>query len=642
MHSSQLGPLETPYKIRALAKVIHDAAKTDEQFPVVFAHGQFDRAALSRILLDLGYTLSGTEIEQFEASYQEYSQQLRGVDLSQLAKSRVVEALKLTTAIDSEANIAGIALSRILESVIHTHVFLLSIALTEISSQHSELFRIFMEGICRLLSRMLRRVQFRLDKRREALPHDELRELVELDSTLRLQVQHMEWFVDAAKQSLFFDASKCISDVSALDVWCRFVGNNVPACSTAKFAPALVAFPSWAHTPIMKALSYKDCGVVSVFSLVRLLKIWGPFSLLHKNFHKDLAFNIICFDKTTEVMAMDMACLPRGSFSCTMSHTVGHLDLQFVTPSGQVRKIVVGRDFGSWVLTGISIEDFETVCDACQAFPELLQTACGENYTPPQLSVEERNDSFSILHRACFRNNVAYVKKLLDCGSSVLVNTAVADPSINATLCWTPMMCAVNNPNSDPYEVIKMLAELGGNVNFIDAEGRTPLYYAIANRYSKAVSVIKGLSPNIQASPTTNPVLMALGAHFYNIDPADNLRLCGVVPSVDIVNELLLCVNDTAIVDIALQIINGKLHGEDAAPPPQWDFEGAPRKWLTDAQREENVQSVQRHTRLCVERTATVRGVLRALQAHRFFLSCQALKKSFEQRESPPSNPVSN
>ena len=475
-------------------------------------------------------------------------------------------------------------------------------------------------------------------------PEEELIMITELNSSLWFLTNHMEWFMSVSGAESVFDAAAHINDVSALEVWNQYVGRNSPACSAESFEPALSVFPEWAREPILKMLDFKQGGVVSVFSLLRVLKMWGPFLLLDRNLTRDLTHSMINLSETSESKALEMTLdkQPSGSFCLTISRRPGALDLVVMTNNGSVRTLQLDRDTGSWMINGVSREDFESPTDACSAFRRVFKFPLGETYEGvPRANIETHNDTFSVLHRACFQNNVAYVRKLILRGGAVLANSAVRDPSITTTFTWTPLLCAVNNPNGDPFEIAQLLLDNGADALYQDEATCTAIYFAIVNRYPKTLTTLldhcKQRSIEPVSSSVTIPLFVALGAHFYNVSDLDNFRLCDSMPSVEVVVRVLNASRNWDVIKAAIQILQTKLIGENINPRHNdnatWNFGGFESPTLTEEETVTEEALIRHHTLQLsnnIHNRQAAQDCLKALYRHSFFLSCQHLKASLE------------
>ena len=629
---------QVPGRIRALAKVIHDT--DDESFKGLRdVDGHLRREPLKLLLGELGHTLTAAEEQMFNLAYDEYALQLKGVDLSSVAKNRVSETLRLTTAIDSEAGLAGISVAQLLDAVVAAHTFLIKIIAVEVVSGFQDVFDIFMNGTTAILNEILTTVKFRVDNsRREALSPALQMKFTQLNSKLWFTILHLEWFMDAAKMGIFFDAADHLHDLAAYKVWEKYVGRRSPACSAEKFQHALDAFPEWSRPALQKALSYLDDGVVSLYSLDRVLRIWGPFSLLDRNFRNDLSNKLISLDKAPDVVHLEMQSnqeLEPGAFTITFSKIHGHLALHFITPAGKLAKLDISRSVGCWTLPGISSDDFETVCDACKASNRILKTALGDDFNVPPRTQSEVNDSFTILHRACFQNNTAYVDRLLKCGGAIVADTAVTDPTITPHFAWTPLLAVMNNPNGDPHKIVRMLLDHNVDVYYRDYATCTATYYAITNNYWRSLDLLIKHAPDITTSSTTIPIFLALGAHLFNVHEGDNRVMYSVVPSPDIIRVLLPTVQDWTVIKDAIRIVESKMDllAPLLRPSEGYTYQGFDIPEMTLEQRQANDEVVLEHGVICrrPENTFRMKEVLRLLRMHSFYLSCQQILQNPEE-----------
>jgi hypothetical protein len=628
-----LSIVEIPAKIRALAKVVHDA--DDFTFrDLRDSDGKLKDGPLNELILALGYTITPTERKQFGMAYEEYALQLMGVDLSTVAKNRASEALKLTTAIESEATMAGISLLHSFDAIGHAHTFMISIVAVEVPSAFQEVFDLLMHSVSASLQEVLKVLKGRSDQRRGALEKDTQRILAQRNANVWFAIQHLEWYLEQVRWGLFYDVTDHLEDRGAARFWVEEIGRKTPALPASKFEPALKkVFPTWAHEPLMLALNYLDDGVVSVFSLRRMLAFWGPFSLLAENLAQDLTKPIISLRRPTELAHVDLQHSNKpGEFCVTFGRQTGTLVVQFTTVNG-VRAIPFDRSVGCFTLPALSGGDFETIADAIRSVSDLFITPTGDAFNIPKLAVHSDSiDSCSIMHRACYQNNLPYVCRLLGCGGSLTLNTAEVDPCITSEFAWPPLMCAVNNPLSDPFEVAEVLLSNGADPTFCDRAKCTALYYAIVNGYPKTVRVLLQRCPTLQTSSTSTNIFLAIGANLFNGCERDNRRVAELVPNPHVIRELLLHVRDAQVLKFALQILCDKLEGKVTEPPEDWDFRGAILPLLTEEQRKANLETVIEHGKVLRERKhrTAVEEVIRLLRMHAFFLSCQQLMKDLQ------------
>lgn len=612
----------------------------------------YNRKALGVLLgrLQDGLALSGDELSMFEQAFRAYSQHLRIVDSETLNVSRFGSVLRLTMAIDAESTFAGVALGDLLPAVIRSHDVCLKHARDEILPTLAMYHQIMVETLTSVLEDILCEVNRNSESRSGSLPGTTSPEsrliLADLNAILDVHVIQLEWLIASTRNLQHFDVHDHLSDLSCRDSWVQYVGRNIPMCAADKFSVLLQVFPPWAQERMMEVLNVHSCGFVSVWSVQRLLTLWGPFLLLDRNMLRDLSTGMFSLCETTvscEETLFRSEGKMAGDYVISMSRAVACFNVSVITPSGRLQTIVGDRTSGAWLLRGVSMEDYATVAGAIESFPQLFARPCGttritfqsqhqqqqvaENTTTSQ----ESGDAFSIFHRACFHNNVQYVRTLISRGASVLVNTAVADPLITSKYSWTPLLCAVNNPNGDPDEVVKMLIDSGASLDVVDEATCTALYYAIANGYPKTVRLLLQSDPRLGTSASTHPLLCALGAHHFNRDDADNHRLVATLPCAMVVLEVLRYVTDWNLVRLAIAIVETKLagtilrdHGESTMDITK-SWQPPSSILMTQEECECNEKAIAEHGVLCKSNKLEVTHVLRLLRMHGFKLSCHAL-----------------
>ncbi|ORC90111.1 uncharacterized protein TM35_000091610 [Trypanosoma theileri] len=706
-----------PPDLRALARVISDVDPA--QFPELFTANNTNPSTqeVGKLLGEItGAPLAPKDLRLFQAVFMEMKHHLHGVDVATVADSEVSGVLTLTTHLDTACSEADIPLGVVFPHVKAVHNFFVDIKSVKFSVKQAPVFYLLTDAICKLLLRAQEELQRYTDTVKSCNPLDAtskfgstsrskdgfsgeddvvpwIWEVVDLpvefecafadiNGDLDIHLAHLRWYVEVCGDSIFFDSSTYIGDISVRKLWNAHVGSDVPACFSKVFLPALQLFPKWSHAPIMDVLDYGKCGVVSLYTLQRLLSVWGPFLLLDRNMKNDMRAGIYDLSHSLEYHEKAFAHRPdaaEGDFVVTLTNTPGEVIAFVLLPltgdtivvdsnnnnnnknknnnkntnnemekSGinknklETRMIRFTQKTGAWVAEGLIAEEYETVHDACCALPEIFRRPCGTSYDLPDipgtsasLSASPRVDvnttavapTASSLHRACFRNNVRYVKTLLDRGSAVVVNTALLDLGISPRFSWTPLLCAVNNPNSDPAAVVQMLVEVDADVHICDDAACTALYYAIANGYVNATRILLTHCPTLRTSSSSEALLLALGAHHFHARESDIRRLSNVIPSVEMLEVLLPYQKDLRLVSLAVDIIAGKLSGEERVQQETDD----PSIWHPDGEVElrtpEDVAYLSTiiayHNKLCQQFRGDVMRAARLLYNHCYFLSCR-------------------
>ncbi|KAG5490500.1 hypothetical protein JKF63_00620 [Porcisia hertigi] len=538
--------------------------------------------------------------------------------------------------------------------------------------------------------------------------------VVSVNADLAVHFAHFQWYVEVTGEgSKCFDAHMYLEDHVLQSAWDFHVGRSHAACTAEEFRPFLPLFPMWSHEAVMSVVNFKDCGVISLHSLQRLLRVWGPLKFLDRNLHRELERGALVLSEPFDYLAFSLAARPDamvGDYVVGLSDVVGELRIAVLRrarrhrlhlwastdalPSsiperaqgGDAPTIVMASPgneaanlhhrlatvsytlscaTGAWMVKGLAREEFESAVDAYAAFPEVFKRPCGllmcsigdaplrptlPSASPPQsLSDGEENTAAppplqpvtptnpgevgegttSALHRACYRNNARYVRTLLDRGGGTVVNTALVDPLVCDSFCWTPLLCAVNNPHNDPAELVAQLLEAGAEVDYMDDAECTALYYAIANGYAETTRLLLEHSPTLPTSPYTVPLLMAIGAHGCHLRGCDVQRLMEVVPAAAVVRVVVAHEHSLALVALATTILEEKLSGRDhrvsssdrhlVAQHCSAGSAGAERYTSTEA--EQLKRWVHHHTHRCLEARQDVQEAVRVLYARQYALS---------------------
>nr|CCC47276.1 conserved hypothetical protein, fragment [Trypanosoma vivax Y486] len=597
-------------ELRALARLLQNLDRRD--FPELTVPGQRfpPITELQKLITEIkGRPLTEGELEDFLAVYGEVRYNLRGVDIEVVAESRVGTALKLTSRLDTICTDAGIPLSCVFPCISGMHNFFLEITTLKFSVKLAPVFYRLADVVCGLLQRALEEVNNFIVLRHEAgqsntafklnvpdahqyvrcaksdetllwmhtcanIQEEFYQAFAVIDGDLEVYMLHLRWYVGVCRETIYFDSANFIEDISVRKLWNAYVGKDAPACFAESFIPALRLFPDWSRVPLNSLPSSPSEG----------------------------------------------------------NKSGGTASTSLIT-----RRIRLTQQTGAWMVEGLTAEEFDSIHVACRAFPDVFRNPCGTVYNvdkrSPGIPLEEEEfvgdvaHSASCLHRACFRNNERYVKTLLLRGSAVIVNTSVVDPVISTRFCWTPLLCAVNNPNSDPGEVVHMLLMEGADVHIRDDAQCTALYYAIANGYSEAARQLLKHSPHLRPSPWSESLLVALGAHHFHPRESDIRRLCDVLPSAEMLSVILPHQNSLPLVQLCIDIISGKLSGEERMPRPSDDHS----LWCPDGDvelrtvEEEKYLAdiVRHHSVLCRQSSEEVNRAKLLLYHRCYLLSCR-------------------
>ncbi|CAJ1029431.1 Ankyrin repeats (3 copies), putative [Leishmania lindenbergi] len=538
--------------------------------------------------------------------------------------------------------------------------------------------------------------------------------IVSVNADLEAHFAHIRWYVRATDQApVCFDAHTYLEEHVLRAAWDAHVGRHRAACTVEEFLSFLPLFPPWTHEAVMSVLNFKDCGVISLYSLQRLLSVWGPLQLLELNLRHELELGAVNLSEPFAYLAFSLATRSDalvGDYVVGLSDVIGELRVAVLRPARRHRghlwtaacavsrspyatardrdgvastmtsptqaagasrrslatvSYTLSRATGMWIMKGLAHEEFDSVADACAAFAEIFQRPCGQplsascaallrptlaSKAPPLSLWSERRDSeaatsllpatptspgkldeghASALHRACYRNNARYVRTLLHRGGGTVVNVALVDPLVCASFCWTPLLCAVNNPHGDPVELVLQLLEAGAEVEYMDDADCTALYYAIANGYAETAHALLEHCPTLSTSPYTVPLLVAIGAHDCHLRECDVQRLMEVVPTAAVLRVVAAYESSLALVALASTIVEEKLNGEDRCASSAERLLVAQRctasaERHTTAEAEQLRRWMQHHTRRCLQARQDVQEAARVLYARQYALSWRA------------------
>ncbi|CAJ1990527.1 Ankyrin repeats (3 copies) [Leishmania donovani] len=532
-----------------------------------------------------------------------------------------------------------------------------------------------------------------------------------VNADLDVHFAHIRWYVKATDEApVYFDAHAHLEDNMLRNAWDVHVGRNRAACTTEEFLPFLPLFPSWTHGVIMAVLNFKDCGVISLYSLQRFLSVWGPLQLLEANLRHELELGAVDLSEPFAYLAFSLAARSdamAGDYVVGLTDVIGEVRVAVLrrarghhwhlraapgaaprslstkrtgrgsatstmtSPAQAVaapRKRLVTVSYtlshatGAWMVKGLAREEFDSVAGACAAFAEIFQRPCGQplrtscavpllptlahpapllplqgtgsgSVAPaPSLPSSPANPedategNASALHRACYRNNARYVRTLLHRGGGTVINVALVDPLVSDSFCWTPLLCAVNNPHSDPVELVLQLLGAGAEVEYMDDADCTALYYAIANGYAETTRVLLEHCPTLSTSPYTVPLLVAIGAHDCHLRACDVQRLMMVVPTAAVLRVMVAYESSLALVALASTIVEEKLSGKDHSISSAERYLvaqrcSAPAEQYTSAETEQLKRWVHHHTQCCLRARQNVQEAVRVLYARQYALS---------------------
>ncbi|KAK7195515.1 Ankyrin repeats (3 copies) [Novymonas esmeraldas] len=549
---------------------------------------------------------------------------------------------------------------------------------------------------------------------RRRLPGHIADSIASANADLVVHFAHIRWYVRVTDHaSVYFDAHQYVEEHALRAAWDTHVGRNRAACTQEEFQPLLSLFPPWTHPAVKAVVDFKSCGIISLYSLQRLLRVWGPLQLLEVNLRHDMERDAVDLSEPFTYLAASLAGRPdaaAGDYVVGLTDVVGELRVAVLRrarghrwhlwaaadpvprpPPPQPKTLAREEDAaptsipsrrglvtvsytlshstGAWMVKGLAREEFDSVADACAAFAEIFQRPCGQplvtlrdatavservgrsvsEATPLEPSraagaaaaaaavlvanqVEVAAGNASALHRACYRNNARYVSTLLNRGGGTVVNAALVDPLVCDSFCWTPLLCAVNNPHSDPVDVVLQLLAAGAEVEYTDDADCTALYYAIANGYADTTRVLLEHCPTLSTSPYTVPLLVAIGAHDCHQRECDVRRLMEVVPAAAVLRVVVAYESSLALVALAATVVEEKLNGVDhrvstaerhlVAQRCSAGAAGAER--YTAAETEQLRQWVHHHTRCCLQARQDVQEAVRVLYARQYALSWRA------------------
>lgn len=532
-----------------------------------------------------------------------------------------------------------------------------------------------------------------------------------VNGDLAVHFAHLQWYVEVMKQAPFFFNIHAYLEEHVLQVaWERYLGQNRPACTAEEFQQLLPIFPASTRVAVLSVVDFKGCGVVSLYSLQRLLLVWGPLQLLEVNLRCDLQRGVVNLSDPFHHLASTLAMRPDaqvGDYVVGLTDVPGELRVAVLrpirgprwtlmappifSPTGdaalhRTNKTIAGGDFkstqrrlpllttvtyilscatGAWMMKGLTREEYDSVTDVCSAFSDIFIRPCGGSVplqreedgtghgadmqssasTPMSVSTGTLAlrqttghpedlcnvvaDTESPLHRAAFRNNSRYVATLLSRGGGTVINCAVVDPLICSNFQWTPLLCAVNNPHSDPADVVRLLLEAGADVHYTDDSDCTALYYAIANGYVETVRALLHHCPTMQTSAYTLPLLVTLGAHHLHMRDTDVCRLVEVVPTADMLSVIAPRVAESSLLALATRIVEEKLHGQSIEAAPEERLMVAERcsagpaglQLYTPAEVSRLERRIRYHTQCCLRVKQEVQAAVRVLYACQYRLS---------------------
>jgi hypothetical protein len=537
------------------------------------------------------------------------------------------------------------------------------------------------------------------------LPANVADALASVNADLDVHFAHLRWYVAVTDRgSVYFDAHDFLEEHVLRAAWERYVGRNRAACTSEDFLPFLKLFPAWTHPAVMSVVDFKECGVVSVYSLRRLLRVWGPLQLLEANLRHDMEHGAVDLSQPFAYLASSLASRPdahTGDYVIGLSDVLGELRVAVLRRARGYRwhlraaasentcryssakfagtvgageagspnsscpesrkqfatiSYTLSHDTGAWMVRGLTREEFASAAEACNSFPEIFQrprgqllsggpqslhgqltssTAAGGLFPSPGAQAspksfsEAADGNVSALHRACYRNNARYVRTLLDRGGGTVVNCALVDPLVGESFCWTPLLCAVNNPHSDPADVVRLLLEAGADVRYRDDAECTALYYAIANRYAETTQVLLTHCPSLQTSPYTVPLLVAIGAHGCHLRECDVRRLVEVVPCAAVLSVVVAYESDMSLVALASSIVEEKVNGREYAVSSaerrmvaeRCEAGAAMADRITPAEEQQLQELGAHHTHCCLQSRLEVEEAVRVLYAREYVLS---------------------
>ncbi|CBZ23976.1 conserved hypothetical protein [Leishmania mexicana MHOM/GT/2001/U1103] len=248
-----------------------------------------------------------------------------------------------------------------------------------------------------------------------------------VNADLEVHFAHIRWYVKVTDEAPgYFDARTHLEDNGLRNAWDVHVGRNRAACTTEEFLPFLPLFPSWTHGAVMSVLNFKDCGVISLYSLQRLLNVWGPLQLLEANLRHELESGAVDLSEPFAYLAFSLAARSdamagdyvvgltdvisevrvavlrrarrhhwhlraaagaaprsfstkrtgRGAATSTMASPAQTVD----APRKSLATVsyTLSHATGAWMVKGLAREEFDSVASACAAFAEIFQRPCGQ------------------------------------------------------------------------------------------------------------------------------------------------------------------------------------------------------------------------------------------------------------------------
>ncbi|GET90317.1 hypothetical protein, conserved [Leishmania tarentolae] len=269
-------------------------------------------------------------------------------------------------------------------------------------------------------------------RRQHSLPFNIADAVASVNADLDLHFAHIRWYMRVVEEApMYFDAHTHLEDNVLRTAWDVHVGRNRAACTAEEFLPFLPLFPAWTHEAVMSVLNFKDCGVISLYSLQRLLSVWGPLQLLETNLRHDMELGALDLSEPFTYLAFSLAARSdamAGDYVVGLSDAVGEVQVAVLhrvrghrwhlradpgasprspftnkmgidvatgtrtsstqTVTSPPKNLVtvcytLSHTTGAWMVKGLAREEFDDVASACVAFSEIFQRPCGRPLSTP-------------------------------------------------------------------------------------------------------------------------------------------------------------------------------------------------------------------------------------------------------------------
>ncbi|XP_076299178.1 BRCA1-associated RING domain protein 1 [Lasioglossum baleicum] len=149
-----------------------------------------------------------------------------------------------------------------------------------------------------------------------------------------------------------------------------------------------------------------------------------------------------------------------------------HMINSLTSYCNSIAKIIGKRNFQNATTDALDVSEVSLV-------PSKINSEASNRKRVPQKNINKKNGKGeTILHRACLKNDIEYVKLLLAAG---------ADPNTKDNAGWTPLQEVVDAGSTS---ICKILLEFGALPNTPGRENRTALHEAVINKRLDEVKLL--------------------------------------------------------------------------------------------------------------------------------------------------------